>query len=177
VPDWSYQPVLRAAFRQPGAPAWLWIPAGRGRLGLAMLAGGMLTAGDTILAVGMTTVFVPQDREFIRLDRDQIDAINARLVAVIAHDRAEFGAGLFALGILFAAGACQGIRPGATGALRAFAVAGAVVFASAYAAHPTIGYTSFVHLLPVYSGAALLLLALVPLRRALRERGPAFSAV
>jgi hypothetical protein len=159
---------IRAALRQPGAQAWVWSPAGRGRLGLLLLAGGMLSAGLTILVVAMTTVFVPQDTAFMALDRSQLDAINPRLVSVIAHDRAEFGAGLVALGILFALAAWKAIRPGAHGVWPALASAGAVLFAAAWLAHPVIGYTSFTHLLPVYGGAALLVASLVPLRGALR---------
>lgn len=159
---------IRAVLRPPGAQAWTWSPAGRGRLGLLLLAGAMLSAGLTILVVGVTTVFVPQDTAFMELDRAQLDAINPRLVSVIAHDRAEFGAGLVALGILFGLGAWKAIRPGALGAWRAFAVAGAVLLIGAWVAHPAIGYTSFVHLAPVYGGALLLVAALVPLRGALR---------
>ena len=91
-------------------------------------------------------------------------------MAVIAHDRAEFGAGLVALGILFGLGAWKAIRPGARGAVRAFAAAGLVVFVAAYVAHPAIGYNSFVHLAPVYGAAALLIAALAALREALRQR-------
>jgi dihydroorotate dehydrogenase len=104
----------------------------------------------------------------MQLDRAQLDAINPRLVAVIAHDRAEFGAGLVALGILFGIGAWKAIRPGARGAWRAFAGAGAVLLAGAWVPHPAIGYTSFVHLAPVYGGALLLIASLVSLRGALR---------
>jgi dihydroorotate dehydrogenase len=160
---------FRAALDLPGAAAWRWSPAGRGRLGMLLLAGGMLSAGLTILVVAMTTVFVPQDTAFMQLDRSQLDAINPRLVSVIAHDRAEFGAGLVALGILFGLSAWKAIRPGAHGVWPALASAGAVLFGAAWLAHPVIGYTSFTHLMPVYGGAALLVAALVPLRAALRQ--------
>src|SRR5579872_7376980 len=38
-----------------------------GRWGLLFLAGGMVAAGTTIMAVGMTRVFVPQDLAFMQL--------------------------------------------------------------------------------------------------------------
>src|SRR5260370_42394852 len=70
---------------------------GRGRLGEAALAAtglGMLLAGATILVVGMTRVFVPQDLAFMGLTVGDLQAANPRLPALSAHDRAGFGGGL-----------------------------------------------------------------------------------
>ncbi len=52
--------------------------------------------------VGMTVVFVPQDLEFMGLDRDALRDISPRLIPLIAHDRAGSGGGLVATGILLA---------------------------------------------------------------------------
>ena len=66
-----------------------------GRWGLGFLAIGMLIAGVTIMAIGMTRVFVPQDLAFMRMMSSDLRNVSARLVPVIAHDRAGFGGGLF----------------------------------------------------------------------------------
>jgi hypothetical protein len=46
------------------------------------------------LYFGSTRVFVAEDLEFMGLTRGALDAINPRLVPLIAHDRAGFGGGL-----------------------------------------------------------------------------------
>jgi len=57
-------------------------------------------AGTTIVGVGMTRVFVPQDLAFIAMTREQIGAISQMLIPVIADDRAGFGGGLLSCGLL-----------------------------------------------------------------------------
>jgi hypothetical protein len=58
----------------------------------------MLVAGSAI-TIGTAVVFVPQDLAFLGLDRVALDAIDPRLVPLIAHDRAGFGAGLATTGV------------------------------------------------------------------------------
>jgi len=104
------------------------------------------------MAVGMTTVFVPQDLEFIGLSRPAIAAINPRLIPLIAHDRAGFGGGLCSVGVALLLLVVCGRS---TRSLwQALALAGAVGFAAAIGIHPLIGYTDFWHLLPAVAGAA-----------------------
>ena len=62
-----------------------------GRLLLLASAGGLIAAGATILVVGMTVVFVPQDLHFMMMDREGLAMISPRLIPLIAHDRAGFG--------------------------------------------------------------------------------------
>ena len=79
---------------------------GRQKLGRLALLGtglGMLLAGATILTVGMTRVFVPQDLAFMGVTVADLNAANPRLVPLIAHDRAGFGGGLIAAGLTVAA--------------------------------------------------------------------------
>jgi dihydroorotate dehydrogenase len=155
---------FRAAFREPGARAWLWSPGGRGRIMIGMFAAGLSLAGVSILAIAGSDVFVPQDLAFIRLDPNDLVAINERLIPVMAHDRAGFGGGLLALGILFGATAWKGIRRNSLGAWRALGLAGFSLMIPAFLAHAFIGYIDPIHLFPVYSGAVLLVIALVTLR-------------
>jgi len=75
-------------------------PARYGRYLLQGCALGLVLAGSTIVVVGMTAVFVPQDLAFIAMTRDQVAAIAPMLIPVIAHDRAGFGGGLLSCGLL-----------------------------------------------------------------------------
>ncbi|HEX7291999.1 MAG TPA: hypothetical protein VF250_12810 [Conexibacter sp.] len=154
---------LRALVAQ-ATPAWLWSPAGRGRLLLLGLATALVAGGSSIVAIATTRVFVPEDTEFLRLSGEQVRAIDPQLVPVMAHDRAEFGAGLLLFGVLVAATAWNGVRPRSRGLLIALGVAGMMHFTAAFVAHSLIGYLDVVHLFPVYWGATVLLLALALLR-------------
>jgi hypothetical protein len=138
---------------QPGARAWTWSRAGLGRACLGFSAAGMILGGSTIMVVGMTRVFVPQDLEYMQLSVAELQAISPRLVPLIAHDRAGFGGGLFAGGLTVLFCLWCGIRPGARSLWWALLVSGTVGFTSAIGIHPLVGYTSFVHLLPAYAGA------------------------
>ena len=78
----------------PGERPSTWSRAWLGRSLLLLTAVGMLVAGLVIVTIGTFVVFVPQDLEFIGLDRAALDGIDPRLVPLIAHDRAGFGGGL-----------------------------------------------------------------------------------
>ena len=64
-----------------------------------LTAFGMVVAGLTIASIGALVVFVPQDLAFIGIDRVGLEAINQRLVPLIAHDRAGFGGGVASTGV------------------------------------------------------------------------------
>lgn len=137
--------------------------SGVGRLALIAMSCGVIGAGVTIQAVGMTRVFVPQDLEFIGVTVARLQAINPRLIPLIAHDRAGFGGGLASGGIVLLALCCRA-RPSRS-LWQIIAVSGGIGFTCAIGVHPAIGYTNFVHLLPAYSGAALLVVGLTLTRR------------
>ena len=72
-------------------------------LGRALLLGtaiGLILGGGTICIVGMTSVFVPQDLQYIGMTSQALGAINPRLVPLIAHDRAGFGGGIATTGVI-----------------------------------------------------------------------------
>ena len=151
--------LLRSAARARAALRGL---PGRQRLGrLALLATGlgMVLAGATILTVGMTGVFVPQDLEFLRVSITDLDAANPRLVPLIAHDRAGFGGGIFSAGLVVAACALFG-HPSRS-LWQALAGAGTAGFGAAIGVHPAVGYTDWFHLAPAMAGAALFVVGLV----------------
>jgi hypothetical protein len=72
---------------------------GRGRILLIVTAASISAGGFTIMMVGVTKVFVPQDLTFMNMTVDELRAVNPRLVPLIAHDRAGFGGGVFCCGV------------------------------------------------------------------------------
>lgn len=130
-----------------------------GRVCLSAAACGMVGGGLTILAVGMTCVFVPEDVRYLGVGRTELDAINPRLVSLIAHDRAGFGGAVCCCGVLLAGLASFGEM---TRALRqTLTAAGAVGFGTAVFIHPVIGYDDWWHLTPAVAGATLYGIGLV----------------
>lgn len=145
------EPKTARTVTHPGfAPSW-WSAGTWGRLCLAITCCGICAAGMTIMVVGMTTVFVPQDLEFIGLDRASIAAINPRLIPLIAHDRAGFGGGLCSGGIALLITVWCG--PSSRSLWQALCAAGSIGFGAAIGIHPLIGYTDALHLLPAIAGA------------------------
>ncbi|MDZ4781920.1 MAG: hypothetical protein SGJ19_16840 [Planctomycetia bacterium] len=157
-------PSLAVNLRAPTARRQWTSAAALGRWSLLAMSLGIVGAGLTIQTVGMTSVFVPQDLDYMGLTVARLQEINPRLVPLIAHDRAGFGGGLASGGIVlflmnwFA-------RPSRS-LWQIQALAAGIGFTCAIGVHPAIGYTNFLHLLPAYTGAALLLIGLTLTRRA-----------
>ena len=131
----------------PGEPT-----LSRGRWVLMGSAVALFVGGIVVAIVGVTVVFVPQDLAYMRATPAVLNAINPRLVPLIAHDRAGFGSGVLNLGFLAAAIVWCG-RP-TRSRWQALAVATTVGFGLAIGVHPAVGYNSAVHLAPAYAGAA-----------------------
>jgi hypothetical protein len=132
---------------------------GVGRTLLLLSSIGICVAGLTIMTVGMTRVFVPQDLAFMGMTRAVIGAINPHLVPLIAHDRAGFGGALASFGVAMFACVWRA-RP--SRALRlALTIAGTVGFGTAVGVHPAIGYMSVSHLGPAVLGCVVFVVGLV----------------
>lgn len=144
---------------QPGVKVpWL-SRYGLGRGLLLATAAGMIAGGLTVMIVGMTTVFVPQDLSFMLLQPAQLHAISERLVPLIAHDRAGFGGAICATGItvLF----CVWCARPSKSLWQVLLFSGLVGFAAALGVHPAVGYTDLFHLAPAIVGAVMFLIGLV----------------
>jgi len=123
---------------------------GVGRALLLLSSTGISVAGITIMTVGMTSVFVPQDLAFMGMTRPALSAINPHLVPLIAHDRAGFGGALVSFGVaMFACVWCARPSRALWQALTIAAVAG---FGTAVGVHPAIGYVSLTHVGPAVLG-------------------------
>jgi hypothetical protein len=137
-------------------PAWLTSWRDGHCVGRAMLlaaAGGMICGGLTIVAVGMTCVFVPEDVAYLGVGKAELDALNPRLMPLIAHDRAGFGGAVCCCGVVLAGMVWRAEMDRA--ARQTLAVAGLAGFGTAIFVHPAIGYTDWWHLTPAVGGAAV----------------------
>jgi hypothetical protein len=153
--------------RPRGIGSLLWPSTSRlgvGRACLLATAAAMTVGGLTILAVGMTCVFVPQDLAYLGLRVAELHALNPRLVPLIAHDRAGFGGVVGCYGLaLFV---CVWCGTPSRGLWRVLALAGTAGFATAIGVHPAVGYRDAVHLEPAVVGAAAYLVGLLAFRPA-----------
>jgi MFS family permease len=131
---------------------------GVGRLLLVATALGMIAGGLTIMTVGMTWVFVPQDLEFMGVQPVQLQSVSDRLIPLIAHDRAGFGGAICTTGItvLF----CVWCARPSKSLWQVLAFSGVIGFAAAIGIHPVVGYNSLMHLAPAIIGALIFLVGL-----------------
>ena len=142
-------------------PSWLTSVRDRRCVGRTMLfaaAIGMFCGGATVMTVGMTCVFVPEDLAFLGLARADLHAINPRLVPLIAHDRAGFGGAVCCCGVLLAGTSWRAEFDRA--ARQALAIAGASGFGTALFVHSAIGYTDLLHIAPAIVGLCLFAMGL-----------------
>jgi hypothetical protein len=137
-----------------GDPNSSWRTAyGFGRRLLLVTSLCLVLGGAIIMTVGMTTVFVPEDLEYMDLCVGDLESVNPRLVPLIAHDRAGFGGGVCCCGVtmffcIFCSGPSRSLW-------QALAVTGTAGFGTAIGVHYPIGYTSLTHLAPAYLGAVM----------------------
>lgn len=122
----------------------------------------MVAAGMVIMVLGSTVVFVPQDITYFGFTAAQLDALNPRLVPLIAHDRAGFGGGLASCGL------CVFLvvwKSRSTRALwQALLFAGLTGFGCAIGIHYPMGYRSASHLAPAWVGASVYLVGVALMR-------------
>jgi hypothetical protein len=133
--------------------------AGIARLLLLGATIGIVFGGLTIMTVGMTAVFVPTDIQFMGVTPAELRAYNARLVPLIAHDRAGFGGALVSCGVAMFLAVLFG-RP-SRNLTQALVAAGAAGFLTAIGIHPIIGYTNATHLAPAVAGCIVFILGLL----------------
>jgi hypothetical protein len=145
-------PPARVLF-QPDAPTQWRSAYGVGRFLLLITSACLVLGGLIIMTVGMTSVFVPQDLDFMHICAEDLEAVSPRLVPLIAHDRAGFGGGVCCCG--FTMFFCIYCSPPSRSLWQALAVTGVAGFGTAIGVHFPIGYTTLSHLLPAYFGALM----------------------
>jgi dihydroorotate dehydrogenase len=139
---------------------WRWRWSQWGQLGLIAEATGFIAAGATICVVGVTQVFVAEDLEFMRTTRQALVDGGARLMPLVAHDRATFGGMLLVSGVTFLLTSLWGFRRGARWLWWTVFVAGLCGYGPTLGVHYVIGYHSPWHLAPAWAGLALFLTAM-----------------
>jgi hypothetical protein len=147
------KPAGNTSLIRPSEPIRWDSPFAVGRLLLLATAFCLALGGLIIASVGVTTVFVPQDLQFMGLSADQLHAINPRLVPLIAHDRAGFGGGVSCCGLTMFF--CIWCGTAARGLWQAILLTGIAGFGTAIGVHPVVGYNSFSHLAPAFGGAIM----------------------
>jgi hypothetical protein len=129
-----------------------------GRIGQAffiLIGVGITLAGVTIAFLGATSVFVPEDLQFLGTTPQILHDFNARLIPLIAHDRASMGGGLIADGVGVALAALWGYRSGARWVWLMFVGAGVPGFVGTLGVHFATGYVNFWHLAPGFVALAI----------------------
>jgi dihydroorotate dehydrogenase len=116
----------------------------------------IIVAGLVITGVGMTQVFVKEDLEFLQTTAEALNAAHPQLKPLVAHDRATFGGMLIACGLATLLPALWGFRRGERWLWWTLMLSGNIAYIAALAVHLDVGYSSHLHLLPVYGGLAWL---------------------
>jgi hypothetical protein len=140
-----------------------------GRALLLATAVGLMSGGATILLIGMTRVFVPQDLRYIGLRASDLLAINRRLLPLIAHDRAGFGGAIVTCGLLLFC--CVWFGTPSRELWLAVCAACSAGFFPAIGVHPVIGYIDFSHLAPAYLGAIMFTIGITLCYRPMSRKG------
>ncbi|MEO1998491.1 MAG: hypothetical protein ABGZ17_24875 [Planctomycetaceae bacterium] len=112
----------------------------------------LIVAGLVITSIGMTSVFVPEDLEFLHTSAEDLRGIHPQLVPLVAHDRSTFGGMLIACGVATLLPALWGFRRGQAWLWWALMLAGNTAYVATIIVHWTVGYDSLKHLLPAYGG-------------------------
>jgi dihydroorotate dehydrogenase len=107
---------------RPPEMTWCWT---------ALMGAGMLIGSLMALVIAATRVVLPYDESFVGLSRDQLAAINPRLLAFMTHDRVSLAGTMVAIGVVYVGLSLFGIRRGLHWARQA-------AFASAFT-----GFASF----------------------------------
>ena len=100
---------------------WVWI---------ALLGFGMVLGGCLAWFVAATRVVLPYDEAFVGLSRAELEAVNGRLLAFLAHDRVTLSGTMIAIGVLYAQLAVFPLRSGEPWARRALTISASFGFAS-----------------------------------------------
>lgn len=140
-------------FVRPVLPFTAKSPFDLGRIGFLLIGLAMMVAGLVILTIGTTAVFMSEDLLFMELTPADLNAINPRLIPLIAHDRAGFGGAILTTGVTVFGILWFG-RP-ARSLWQALLIAGSAGFGTAIGVHFFVGYEEFTHLAPAVLGAIL----------------------
>lgn len=145
-----------------------WRRAQWGQLFWLIHAIGLLVAGAVILCIGMSSIVVREDLDFLCSTRAAMAGLGSDLLGVVAHDRATLGGMLLASGVAMLLTTLWCVRRGRAWVWSAMLALGAPAYAAAIGVHYWVGYVSWAHLAPAFTGAALWAAGLILTRGYLR---------
>ncbi|MCG1021970.1 dihydroorotate dehydrogenase [Sutcliffiella horikoshii] len=132
-----------------------------GQLAFVILGFSFVMGGVIISGIGVSSVFVATDIQYICMPPEMLERFNQNLVPVLAHDRAGFGSALLSVGLLVLTLALWGYQQGNQWVWWTFLIGGLPAFIAGIYIHFAIGYTTFIHLLPAYFALGLYLSGLL----------------
>lgn len=132
-----------------------------GQLMFVLLGFSILIGGLSISTIGVSSVFVATDVSFLCMSPEMLHNMSNKLIPVIAHDRAGFGSSLVSVGLLVLMLSLWGYRAGQRWLWNTLAIGALPAFIAGLGTHFYIGYTSFIHILPVYFLIIIYILGLV----------------
>jgi hypothetical protein len=138
-----------------------WLKGQWGQLMFVTIGVGLLLAGLAITTVGIIHVFVPEDLGFLNTTPEILNAANARLLPLIAHDRVGFGGNLISVGFAVLFLSLWGFRQGERWLWWTLALGGTPGFVAGIGIHLSVGYLNLWHLLPALVALLFFILGLV----------------
>ncbi len=138
-----------------------WMRGIYGQLLFVIMGFSLLLGGFVISIIGISKVFVTTDISFLCMDAEMLRSLSDTLLPVIAHDRVGFGSALISVGILVLCLSLWGFRAGERWLWYTFAVGALPALLAGIGIHFAIGYTSFIHLVPLYFLFLLYLIGLI----------------
>ena len=141
--------------RRPDVEDFAWRRAQWGQLLWVLHAIGLLVAGAVILGIGMTAVFVSEDLSFLCITKQQAQELGARVMGVVAHDRATLGGMLLASGVAMLLPVLWCFRRGEQWLWTAIAGLGLPAYGAALGIHIRVGYLDWRHMVPAVAGLML----------------------
>jgi hypothetical protein len=131
---------------RPPEMTWCWT---------ALMGAGMLIGSLMALTIAASRVVLPYDEWFTGLSRDQLAAINPRLLAFMTHDRVSLAGTMVAIGVVYVGLSVFGIRSGLHWARQTVFVSAFTGFASFFS------FLGFGYLDPFHAFVTLALLQLL----------------
>ncbi|URN95737.1 MAG: dihydroorotate dehydrogenase [Candidatus Pristimantibacillus lignocellulolyticus] len=153
--------VIGTPYSNHGSNDRAWQLGNYGQLMFVLLGFSIVVGGIVISIIGVSKVFIATDLSFLCMSPEMIESINNKLIPVIAHDRAGFGGALVSVGLLVLMLSLWGFRQGERWIWNTLAIGALPAFITGIGTHIYIGYTTFIHLLPVYFLVILYLVGLV----------------
>lgn len=141
-----------------------------GQLAFVLLGFSFVMGGLIISSIGVSSVFVSTDIQYICMPPEMLDSFNQKLIPVLAHDRAGFGSALLSVGLLVLTLSLWGFQQGNQWVWWTFLIGGLPAFISGIYIHFAIGYTTFIHLLPAYFALGLYIAGLLLSYRFLHKK-------